>query len=245
MDMPASLRRLRPFLPRIARVIAFRYLCYAAMMALCLCAERRPAPHLPDLLVDRIPYRPLVDHYNVWLLLFAYLPMNLLLLGWSPARFCRYTVTSGLLSLLRGGCVLLTGLGPVRGPDVNAGLPPAALRRAFLDLVNPVGVFLRDAPHLYMTKDLFFSGHTAVTFLILLYVWPQPRLRRITLAAHLLVVASVFLSHLHYSIDVVGAYAVAFSLFVLREGRPGQIVSDRSGGGEEGLGALRGGAEEV
>jgi hypothetical protein len=32
------------------------------------------------------------------------------------------------------------------------------------------------------------------------------------------VVLSVFLSHLHYSIDVVGAYAITFSIFVLREG---------------------------
>ena len=31
-------------------------------------------------------------------------------------------------------------------------------------------------------------------------------------------VLSIFLSHLHYSIDVVGAYAVAFSIYVLREG---------------------------
>ncbi|MBM4380479.1 MAG: hypothetical protein FJ086_14485, partial [Deltaproteobacteria bacterium] len=41
--------------------------------------------------------------------------------------------------------------------------------------------------------------------------WPM-------LAGHVVVVASVFLSHLHYTIDVVGAYALTFSLFVLREG---------------------------
>ncbi len=40
------------------------------------------------------------------------------------------------------------------------------------------------------------------------------------LVAHALVVTSVFLAHLHYTIDVIGAYAIAFSLFVLREGWP-------------------------
>jgi hypothetical protein len=37
------------------------------------------------------------------------------------------------------------------------------------------------------------------------------------LVGHVLVVASVFLAHLHYTIDVVGAYAITFSLFVLFE----------------------------
>jgi hypothetical protein len=50
-----------------------------------------------------------------------------------------------------------------------------------------------------------------------LYVWRYPRLRQAMLLAHALVVASVFLAHLHYTIDVIGAYAITFSLFCLRE----------------------------
>ncbi len=46
------------------------------------------------------------------------------------------------------------------------------------------------------------------------------RLRAPAIAAHVLVVASVFLAHLHYAIDVAGAYAVTFALFALREGWP-------------------------
>ena len=70
----------------------------------------------------------------------------------------------------------------------------------------------------YLTKDLFFSGHTATTFVLLLYLWRFPRLRVPATVAHVAVVASVLFSHLHYAIDVAGAYAVAFSIFVLREG---------------------------
>ena len=102
---------------------------------------------------------------------------------------------------------------------------------AFFSLVNPVGFFDRDGgARVSLTKDLFFSGHTATTFLLLLYVWRFPRLRWVMLTGHLLVVASVFLAHLHYTIDVIGAYAITFSLFTLREplgGREPQL--DASG----------------
>ena len=37
---------------------------------------------------------------------------------------------------------------------------------------------------------------------------------------HVLVVVSVFLSHIHYTIDVVAGYAAAYILFTLREGKP-------------------------
>jgi hypothetical protein len=40
------------------------------------------------------------------------------------------------------------------------------------------------------------------------------------LPLHLVVAASVLLARLHYSIDVVGAYAITFVLFTLREGDP-------------------------
>jgi hypothetical protein len=135
-------------------------------------------------------------------------------------------VTGGLLSLVRGVCILLTGLGPVHLPDVNPErlAEPGLMTRAFFEIVDPTGVFFRDSAHVYLTKDLFFSGHVATTLLLLLYVWPWKRLRYAMIALHGIVVASVFLSHLHYSIDVVGAWAIAFAVFVLREGRPGAIL---------------------
>ena len=127
--------------------------------------------------------------------------------------------TAGLVALARGVCICLTGLGPVHGPDLNAGMTAAQQNQAFFQLLTP-RFFSGDSPaHLYLTKDLFFSGHVATTFLLLLYVWPMRPLRWAMLAAHVLVVASVFLSHLHYSIDVVGAYAVTYALFALRERR--------------------------
>ena len=227
---PHGLSRLGPlraWAPRVAGAVLFRYLCFALMLALSLWAEARPAPHLPDLLIDHLPYLGLIDRYNHWLLTLTYLPLALGLLVVDAGRFVRYNVTSGLLSLVRGVCIAATGLGPVRGPDLHAGMfltasgqPSRAFFQALVELCTPGGLLGKNAAHMYLTKDLFFSGHTGVTFLLLLYVWPHRRLRWLMLLGHVLVVLSVLLSHLHYTIDIVGAYAIAFSLYTLREGFP-------------------------
>jgi PAP2 superfamily C-terminal len=204
----------------VAAALAFRYACYVAMIAMCLWAEARPAPHLPDLVIDRVPYVAWVDRENYVILLACFVPPSVALLVASPLRFCRYTMTAGMLDLLRGACITLTGLGPVNGADVNAGMSGAERLRALASLVTPASAW-SGAPHVYLTKDLFFSGHVGATFLLLLYVWQNPRLRVWALAGHLVVVASVALAHLHYSIDVVGAWAVAAALFAVREMRRG------------------------
>jgi len=217
-------RSLRGLLPTLAAALTVRYVGWVIMMALALYGEGRAAPHLPDLIVDRLPYLAWVDRYNHYLLAVAYLPIGVGLFFVAPARFCRYNVSAGLLSIARGICIAATGLGPVRGPDVHAdwfagdrGL--SRYLQALWDLCSPTGLLLRDASHLYLTKDLFFSGHTAATFLLLLYVWPYRVLRGLMLVGHGVVVASVFLAKLHYTIDVLGAYAVAYALFALREQR--------------------------
>jgi hypothetical protein len=206
----------------------FRWLCFLAMTWMALGAEARPAPHLPDAVVDVVPYVPWVDRLNYVAWVMAYVPVALLLLWRDAPRFTRYMVTAGLLALVRGLCILATGLGPVRGPDVNAGMDAATRWSAFLEIASPVGVFGRDSAHVYLTKDLFFSGHTATTLLLLLYAWRDPPLRWAMLVGHVAVVASVFFSHLHYTIDVVGAYAITFSLFVLREADVRALLAGRA-----------------
>jgi hypothetical protein len=203
---------------RVALALAFHYACFATMLWLTLLAEARPAPSLPDLLLPHVPYVAWVDRYNYALWVVAHIPFALYLVWRDRERFVRYSVTAGLLALVRGLSILATGLGPVRGADINAGLDAEARWRAFWEIVFLRGVFTDNTPSLYLTKDLFFSGHAATTLLLVLYVWPRRELRWAALVGHVLVVLSVFLAHLHYTIDVIGAYAVTFSLFVLREG---------------------------
>jgi hypothetical protein len=199
--------------------LAFRLACYGVMVWLALWNESRPAPSLPDVVLQYIPYVAWVDHYNYWLWIVAYVPVALWLLKIDAHRFVRYMVTSGLVALVRGLCIAATGLGPVHGPDLNAGITFVTRVENWRQLMG-LGFFNPEAgARLYLTKDLFFSGHTATTFLLLLYVWKFPSLRRAMLVAHVLTVCAVFLAHLHYTIDVIGAWAVTYAIFSWRERR--------------------------
>jgi hypothetical protein len=203
--------------PALLGAVVFRSACYALMTALALVGEQRPAPTLPDLVLAHVPYVAWVDgvNYVAWLALFV--PLSLLLLWLEPRRWQRYMVTGGIISLLRGLCILLTGLGAPDPLHAGGGLGGASFAQAFVELLSPVDIFGRGAMHAYLTKDLFFSGHTATTFLLVLYLWHRPRLRLLAALVHVVMVAAVLLAHLHYSIDVVGAWAVTYAVFCARE----------------------------
>ncbi len=224
---PASGRAasLVRFVAPLLGALAFRALCYAAMTAVAVWSERRHAPGaLPDLVLDALPYAESVARGNYLIWLAAYLPLTAAFLFSEPRRWTRYMVTGGLVSLARGATLALTGLGP---PDpARAGPGPGSRDglQVWLDLLSPWAVFGHGSAQAYLTKDLFFSGHTATTFLLLLYLWPRPILRWLALAAHVAVVATVLLARLHYGIDIAGAWAVTFALFALREWRPRREV---------------------
>ena len=208
---------MRAHAPGIGAALVFRYACYAIMLALALWNERERAPTLPDAVLARLPYVPWIDRANYVAWLVVYLPVSLALLASEPARWIRYMVTGGLVSLARGLCIVLTTLGPPDPAHAGPGIGERGFGQVYLELLSPLGVFAHGSARAYMTQDLFFSGHVATTFLLVLYAWQQPRLRVLALAGHVLMIASVFLAHLHYSIDVLGAWAVTFALFALRE----------------------------
>jgi hypothetical protein len=217
---PGGLRAILAIWPSIAGALLFRYAAYAAMTALALWAELRPAPSLPDAVLARLPYVPWVDRANYWVWLCVYLPLAVLLLWSEPRRWVRYMITGGLVSLARGVTIALTGLGVPDPAHAGPGIGARDFATAYAELLSPIGVFDRGAIAAYLTKDLFFSGHVATTFLLWLYLRGRPRLAPVALAASLAVTASVLLAHLHYAIDVVGAWAITFAIFVLREGWP-------------------------
>jgi hypothetical protein len=192
------------------------------MTAVAVWAELRPAPGaLPDLVLDRLPYVEKVANANYLLWLAVYLPLSVAFLVTEPQRWIRYMVTGGLVSLARGLTLAVTGLGPPDAEKAGVGLAGRDPFQAWLELVSPWSVFAQGSAQAYLTQDLFFSGHTATTFLLVLYLWPRRRLRWVALGAHVLVVASVLLARLHYTVDVLGAWAFTFALFAAREWRPG------------------------
>jgi membrane-associated phospholipid phosphatase len=63
--------------------------------------------------------------------------------------------------------------------------------------------------------DLFFSGHTGLPFLMALLFWEDIRLRIFFILTALAFGAIVLLAHLHYSIDVLAAFFITYSIFCI------------------------------
>ncbi|MFA5932313.1 MAG: phosphatase PAP2-related protein [Candidatus Paceibacterota bacterium] len=66
---------------------------------------------------------------------------------------------------------------------------------------------------IFTGNDLFFSGHTGFPFLLALIFWENETLRIIFLCFSALFGIVVLLGHLHYSIDVLSAFFITFSIF--------------------------------
>ena len=65
--------------------------------------------------------------------------------------------------------------------------------------------------------DLFFSGHTGLPFLMSLIFWEKKILRYLFLATSILFGVIVLMGHLHYSIDVLGAFFITYTIFCMSE----------------------------
>ena len=61
--------------------------------------------------------------------------------------------------------------------------------------------------------DYFFSGHTGLPYLLTLLFWDNLFLRVLFFTSSIFFGAVVLLGHLHYSIDVVSAYFITYSIF--------------------------------
>lgn len=65
--------------------------------------------------------------------------------------------------------------------------------------------------------DLFFSGHTGLPFLLALIFWKNKITRYIFLSFSVMFAIVVLLAHLHYSIDVLAAFFITYSIFHISE----------------------------
>jgi hypothetical protein len=124
-----------------------------------------------------------------------------------PGRLAHGFTAYGLMFALRSVAMYLTPLDPPEGM--------LALRDPFVQLFSPGGAEL--------TRDLFFSGHTASMFLVMLMA-PGRRSRALYAVAAAAVAACVLLQKVHYGIDVFVAPAysyLAYRLVGLLRGRLG------------------------
>ena len=87
--------------------------------------------------------------------------------------------------------------------------PPAGL----IVLKDPIANIAYGGNGIFITKDLFYSGHTGNMFLFFLCLqakWDKI----IALAASFMVGILVLIQHIHYSIDVISAFIFTYFLYL-------------------------------
>lgn len=92
------------------------------------------------------------------------------------------------------------------------------LRSVFVNLTflgvpgaNPLKTFFTQG------GDLFFSGHVALPFMVALVYWREKVLRYFFLFASIVMSLEVLVGRQHYSIDVLAAFFITHSLYIILE----------------------------
>ncbi|SET90820.1 phosphatase PAP2-related protein [Hymenobacter actinosclerus] len=149
--------------------------------------QARPGHLLPDPLLARLPAHDVSR--AIFAVIYAGIALGMTTLLPRPARLLRALWAYLLLHLLRCGTLWLLPLEPPSGLVL--------LRDPLVDAL----IYAAPAP---ITKDLFFSGHTATLLLLALAVPPGWR-RQALLAGTVAVGALVLVQHAHYTYDVLAA----------------------------------------
>lgn len=158
--------------------------------------EKREGMVLQDFVLDAIPAMDVsvptfVIIWSVVLLVFFRIYQ-------SPRLFLTVAYGFILMCLLR---ILTISLLPLN--------PPAGL----IVLKDPIANIAYGGNGIFITKDLFYSGHTGNMFLFFLclqYKWDKIY----ALTASFLVGILVMVQHIHYSIDVIAAFIFTYFIYL-------------------------------
>ncbi|MDP3934906.1 MAG: phosphatase PAP2-related protein [Candidatus Giovannonibacteria bacterium] len=154
-------------------------------------ATARASNAVTDLILDNIRVYD-VDGIFIYGPIFFYLFVAYILI--MRPHLIPFTLKSmSLFILIRAIFISLTHLGP---SPLQLVISPANIMNYF----TPGG-------------DLFFSGHTGLPFLLALIFWENIRFRVFFIASALLFGAIVLLGHMHYSIDVLAAFFITYTIY--------------------------------
>lgn len=82
-------------------------------------------------------------------------------------------------------------------------------------IVPGTGFFAGIYSYLNLQMGFFFSGHTAMTFLMALIFWREYTTRVVFLSISFTFAVAVLFAHVHYSIDVFAAPFMAYGIFAI------------------------------
>ncbi len=116
----------------------------------------------------------------------------------NPPKLIDATATIALMYLFRSAFISLTHLGP-----------PLAL--------GDIGLGDTLTSRFVQGADYFFSGHTALPFLIALLFWQKVWVRNTYLVLTVIFGVAAIMGHLHYSIDVFAAPFIAYGVYSMRK----------------------------
>lgn len=159
-------------------------------------ANRFTENAINDLLLDNLPafpYPNFLVNFVIWgSILVAFLA--LLFSALRPKYLPVGLKTVGLLYIIRAFFIPLTNL------SVHTGKIPTPDLGGLGELV-------------YGSNDLFFSGHTALPFIVALVFWNIKPVRNLFLVFTILMGLGVLLSKSHYSIDVFAALFMGYAIY--------------------------------
>jgi hypothetical protein len=158
-------------------------------------ATREAGSSVNDLILDHLPVYNITYVFIYGTVLFW--TVLVLTIIYKPQRIPFVVKSLSLFILVRSLFVMLTHIGPAVGHVV-------------LPAVNIMDDFT-------FGGDLFFSGHTGLPFLLALIFWEELRLRVFFLITTVLFASVVLLGHLHYSIDVLGAVFITYTIFSMAQ----------------------------
>lgn len=161
--------------------------------------ERRPGVVLPDPVLSAIGARDVT--WITFALVYASIVTTVVLLLPRPRRLLLGMQAYMLMMVLR---TLVMSVTPLAAPP------------GMLALRDPFVQFLGNGE--VLTQDLFFSGHTSTTFLLVLFA-PGRRSRAFLLACTVAVACCVLWQHVHYTVDVLAAPPFAFAAYALARAR--------------------------
>jgi hypothetical protein len=154
-------------------------------------ATREARSSVTDIVLSNTPIYD-VDGMFIYgaLVLIAFI---VLLCFYKPRRAPFVLLSLSVFIFIRSCFISLTHIGPF--PD-----------RLAIDVGSVTSKFI-------FGGDLFFSGHTGIPFLMALVFWRERPLRYIFLAWSIFFGIIVLLGHIHYSIDVLSAFFITYTIY--------------------------------